>query len=175
MIQQVGVLVLQPDDERVREIFHVGPADGADGRAHLHGLAVHQHPNILLQTEPAQRRNHGVLPHYLLPEYPVGVLHGNVNGVGQLSAGHGADQIARAFACQQPAAGENHPHIANRILHVVGFLAVDVDGYVFQRFIGCGDTGSAPQGIERNRIVFPGQTKGHGVEVAFGAVNGVRD
>ena len=37
----VGVIVFQPDYERVGEILYVWSADGPEGRAHLHRLAVH--------------------------------------------------------------------------------------------------------------------------------------
>ena len=80
-VHHVGVDVFQADDERVREIFHVGPANGAGGRAHLHGLTVHKHPDVLLQGELAQGCYDCVLAHDRLPEDTVRMLHGDVDGV----------------------------------------------------------------------------------------------
>ena len=173
VVKQVGVFVLQPDDERVGEILHIGPADGADGRPHLHRFAIHQHADVLLQSEAPQRRDDRILPHHFLPEHPVGVFHRNVHRIGQLSVGNLADDFLRPLAGQQAPPGEYHPHIADGIFQIVGLLRAGVDGNVFQRFGGGGQAGRAPQHVVGNGVIVPRQPERHGVKIVLRAVNGV--
>ena len=178
MVHQVGVLILQADDEGVGKVFHIGAADSADGRAHLHGFAVHQHADILLQAEAAQGGDDGVLPHYFLPEHPVGELHRHMDGVGQLAGGDGFNQAAHALAGQEAAAGKGNPHIPHRVFEKVGgggsgVLSRQQYRDIFQGFLGIGGGGRAAHGIKGDGVVGFVQAKGHRVEVVFGAVDAV--
>ena len=80
---------------------------------------------------------------------------------------------AAPLRCKSPRRDRNHPHIANRVFQVVGFLAVHVHRHVFQRLVGRRDARRAPQRVVGDRVVVPRQAEGHGVEVVLRTVDGV--
>ena len=121
MVKQVGVLILKADDERVGEILDVGTANGADSRSHLDRFTVHQHTDVLLQTQAAQGGYDRILAHHLLPEYPVRALHRHVDRIGEAPPGDFGDQSGGPLSLQQATPRQYHPHIADRIFQVVGF------------------------------------------------------